>query len=137
MNHAKKHNEIMKKLLDYSDEEVIEYFRYENMQKSEPDFCPLYAKNKKCHDLAELNCYFCGCNNFRFNDDGFEQINDKTLKSYCGIDSKDGSVFEGKDALHQNCSACTVPHHEFYIKKNFKRDWLAIMANVDNNTDSD
>jgi len=43
-SHGEKHNRIMEKLKDLSDDEVIEYFRFENMVEKEPDFCPLYKK---------------------------------------------------------------------------------------------
>ncbi len=128
--HAKKHAKIMKKLESRSDDEVIEYFLYKNMVQNEPDFCPLYSKGKKCHDMDELNCYLCACSNFRFDDRGFEEIDGKSLKSYCSIDSKDGRQFRGKDAVHQDCSKCTVPHKKSFIKKGFKRDWLLIMKEV-------
>jgi Zn-finger protein len=128
--HAKKHAKIMEKLKSKSDDEIIEYFRYENMQKNEPDFCPLYKQSKRCHEMKDLNCYLCACSNFKFNDEGFKKVDDKTLKSYCSIDSKDGSIFVGKDALHQDCSNCTVPHKKSFIKKVFKRDWLEIMKEV-------
>ncbi len=128
--HALKHEKIMKKLKSLSDDEVIEYFLYENMVKNEPDFCPLYEQNRKCHDMKELNCYLCACSNFRFKDSGFKQIKEKSLKSYCSINSKDGAVFEGKEAIHQDCSGCMVPHKKAFIKKVFKRDWREIMKEV-------
>jgi len=128
--HGRKHAAIMSTLSHLSDDEVIAYFRYENMVEKEPDFCPLYAKGKKCHEMEALNCYLCACPNFRFDDEGFKLIEGKSLKSYCSIDSKEGAVFEGEDALHQNCSGCTVPHHEHYIKTVFKRDWFEMMKSV-------
>ena len=51
------------KLEDKTTDEVIEYFKFENMVKNEPDFCPLYKDNKKCHDMEDLNCYLCACPN--------------------------------------------------------------------------
>jgi hypothetical protein len=128
--HGRKHAAVMAKLTHLSDDEVIAYFRYENMVRHEPDFCPLYAQGKKCHEMEALNCYLCACPNFRFDDTGFEVHEGKSLKSYCAIDSKDGAQFVGEDAIHQNCSGCTVPHHESYIKKHFSRDWFSIMAKV-------
>ena len=47
LNQAKLHKTIMNKLEDKSIDEMIEYFKYENMKKNEPDFCPLYKLNKK------------------------------------------------------------------------------------------
>ena len=128
--HANRHEEVLKKLEHLSDEEVIKYFRFDNMVKKEPDFCPLYKDNKKCHDYEKLNCYLCACPNFRFNDNGFKKQDDKTLYSYCGIDSKDGAQYIGDDYIHQNCAGCLVPHKESYIKKNFSRNWKEIMKDV-------
>ncbi len=129
-SHGEKHKKIIKKLSNLNDQELIEYFRFENMVQNEPDFCPLYAKNKKCHDMENLNCYLCACPNFRFDDNGFEKIENRTLFSKCNINSKDGDQFKTDSAIHQNCTGCTVPHHESYIQKNFSRDWFEIMKNV-------
>ncbi len=128
---GKLHANVMKKLEDKTVDEVIQYFRFDNMVKNEPDFCPLYKDNKKCHDYEDLNCYLCACPNFRFKDEGFEITDDgKTLYSTCSINSKDGDQFIGEDYIHQNCSGCIVPHREKYIKKNFSRSWFEVMSNV-------
>ncbi len=130
--HAKDHAKIVKKLREqgYDEEAVIEYFDFENMCQKEPDFCPLYKDHKKCHDMQQLNCYLCACPNFRFDDDGIQKIDDKTQYSFCGIESKDGKQGVYGDAIHQDCSGCTVPHHVSYIKKVFKWSWTDIMHEV-------
>ena len=128
--HGKKHAKIMERLTHLSPDEVIKYFVFENMVKNEVDFCPLYKDNKKCHDLEDLNCYFCACPNFRFNDEGFRLQDDKTLFSYCNIDSKDGAQFFGDTYIHQNCAGCGVPHKEKYIKSKLKRNWFEVMKKV-------
>lgn len=122
--HANKHAQLMKKLKHLSDDEVIEYFRFENMIKNEPNFCPLYKDKTPCHSMENLNCYLCACPNFRFDDTA------PKIKSHCGIDSKDGAIFEYEGIVHQDCSNCTVPHHEKYIKQHFHRDWKVIMSKV-------
>ena len=128
--HGEKHKAIMDKLTQLSVDEVIAYFRFENMVEKEPDFCLLYKEHKKCHDMEDLNCYLCACPNFRFDDDGVEEVEEKTLYSTFSIDSKDGAQFISDDAIHQDCSGCLVPHHEAYIKKVFDRDWFKIMKEV-------
>jgi len=132
-SHGKKHQNILKKLEHLSDEEVIIYFRFENMLEKEPDFCYLYDKRKKCHEMEVLNCYLCACPEFRFKDEGFFEKGGKTLYSSCAIESKYGSEFVSDKAIHQDCSACTVPHHESYIRKHFSRDWFEVMQNVKQN----
>lgn len=128
--HGNKHKKIMQKLSKLSDDEVIAYFRFENMVQKEPDFCPLYKENKKCHDMEELNCYLCACPEFRFSDAGFSKKGDKTIYSTCSINAKEGGTFQTEDAIHQDCSGCLLPHRETYIKKYFSRDWFTIMRKV-------
>ncbi|MEA2050071.1 MAG: hypothetical protein U9O56_05020 [Campylobacterota bacterium] len=115
--HAIKHKKIMDKLAHLKDAEIIDYFKYENMIKNEPDFCPLYKDGTKCHKLKELNCYFCACPNFRVAED----------RSFCDIDSKDGGIIKTVDFTHQDCSKCTVPHIQSYVENHFQRDWSKAM----------
>ena len=137
--HAKKHKIIVEKLQEknYTKEQIINYFDFENMVKSEKDFCPLYQDNKKCHDMLSLNCYACACPNFRFNDEGFEtrvvEGEEKTVYSFCDIDSKDGRVGVYGAKIHQDCSKCQVPHHKSYVEKHFSYDWLEMMQKCEVN----
>ncbi len=122
--HGEKHKEIVDKLIknNYNQNKIIEYFEYENLKKNEPNFCPLFAQNKKCHNIQNLNCYFCGCPNFRFDDNS----------SYCAINSKDGAkIISQNNKIHQNCINCMIPHHKEYIEKNFSLDWFEVMKEVE------
>ena len=129
-SNGQKHKNIMKKLEALSDDEVIAYFKFENMVEKEPDFCFLYKENKKCHEMEDLNCYLCACPYFRFNDEGFSKEGERVLYSTCSIEAKEGTQFISDDAVHHDCSACTIPHHEAYIMKHFSRDWFSIMRKV-------
>ncbi len=124
---ARKHTAIVKNLTHLSKEELIEYFDFDNMKIKHPDFCPLYAKNQKCHDMENLNCYFCACMHFRFDDNGIENREGKILYSYCNIDSKNSSTLEGEKSIHNDCSNCKVPHKEHVIKRYFSHDWKEVM----------
>ena len=127
--HAKMHKKIVKKLLTQglTQEQIIDYFDFENMVEKESDFCPLYADNKKCHEMESLNCYLCACPNFRFNDAGFKKVEQNTQFSFCAIDSKDGSQGVYGEAIHQDCSKCGVPHHRAYVEKHFDLNWKKMM----------
>jgi len=125
--HASKHAVIMEKLTHLKNTEVIEYFRFENMVINEPDFCLLYADNKKCHEVEHLNCYWCACPYFRFNDSGFSTNNGQTLYSTCSIESKEGAQFVSNQSIHQDCTGCLIPHGEKVIKKDFNRNWRITM----------
>ena len=122
--HAKKHKKIVEKLNKLNNNEIINYFRFENMVQYEKDFCPLYEKNKKCHDIEVLNCYLCGCPYFRFDD------SEPVYKSSCSIDAKDGKKLESFGVVHQDCGGCLLPHKESFIKKVFDRDWKKMMNKV-------
>jgi Zn-finger protein len=127
--HAKKHKAIIDKLLiqNLSNEQIIEYFEFSNMLVSEKEFCPLYTDAKKCHDIEYLNCYFCACPHFRFNDKGISKENEKTKYSFCAIDSKDGKLGVYGDAMHQDCSNCNIPHTKKYVTKHFNLSWSQAM----------
>jgi hypothetical protein len=122
--HAKKHKHILQKLQKRTDEEVIAYFRWENMVEKEPDFCPLFARKEKCHDMERLNCYLCACPEFRFDDQA------PKYKSWCTIEARNSRKIEFKNAVHLDCSGCILPHTEGYIKKHFDRNWRKIMHKV-------
>lgn len=120
-SHAIKHKKLLEKLSHLSDDELIEYFDFDNMVQNEPDFCPLYETNTKCHDIKQLNCYLCACPHFRL----------ENTKSFCAIDAKDGGEFIAPDGfIHQDCSKCSIPHKTKYIETNFNRDWKIIMKDV-------
>lgn len=129
--HARKHQNIVRKLVSQGLEkqEIIDYFDFENMVEKEKDFCPLYADNKKCHDMEALNCYLCACPNFRFDDNGVEKVKEKTKYSFCAIESKDGRVGVYGEAIHQDCSGCGVPHHRAFVEKYFDLEWKKTMKN--------
>jgi len=80
------------------------------MVTAEPDFCGLYTTKTKCHDMPELNCYSCGCPYFIFDDQGLEHKDGKVVYSKCTINAKEGATFESAEAIHMDCSNCTVPH---------------------------
>ena len=126
--HALKHKKIVDKLVakGYTQEQIIDYFDFDNMVEKENDFCPLYKEPKKCHDMDSLNCYLCACPNFRFNDEGLGTYNEFNILSKCDIHN--GEKFAGKGVIHQDCSSCSVPHHKAYVEKNFDLDWKKIMS---------
>ena len=51
LNQGKEHQKIITKLKDYNINEIIDYFKFENMVINEPNFCLLYKENKKCHNI--------------------------------------------------------------------------------------
>ena len=133
LEHGSKHQKIVAKLKDkgLSKSDIIKYFEFDNMVEKEPSFCYLYAENKKCHDVDYLNCYLCACPLFRFDSNGIKKVGDKTLYSYCEVNSKHGVHGEFGEAIHLDCTNCSVPHGKKYIEKNYNEDWLQVMNSCD------
>ncbi|WP_457608577.1 hypothetical protein [Nitratifractor sp.] len=128
---GERHRRIVESLEGCSEEEIVAYFDYENMRRKHPEFCPLYEKGQKCHDLEDLNCYLCACPHFRFCDEGLEREEEKILYSRCAIEARQGHRFETDEAIHQDCSGCPLPHLSGFIHLHFDRDWGRIMAGCD------
>lgn len=126
--HLLKHKAIIEQTKDKSKDEIIDYFDYDNMRQKEPNFCPLYAQNYKCHDMKNLNCYMCGCPHFRFKDNGIEMRENRVVYSYCTQNL--GDEFISDNAIHHDCSKCTLPHTKKFISDNFDLDWNVIMEDV-------
>jgi len=122
---------VVEKCRNLDDEALVDYFEYENMARREPAYCPLYATHTKCHRMEHLNCYLCGCPEFRFCDGGFGTYEKKRLYSYCAIDSRHAKWVETDEGWHLDCSDCTLPHHKSYIMKHFDRNWKKIMQKVE------
>ncbi|MFW5990524.1 MAG: cysteine-rich small domain-containing protein [Campylobacterales bacterium] len=82
-------------------------FLYENLSQKEPNFCPLYVENQKCHDIEYLNCIFCAC--------PFYMV--KNSKTLCSINSRFGKYIG--DTL--DCSDCFVPHRKGFVRKQLEK----------------
>lgn len=120
-------DEILSRLKVNTPEEIAEYFKFENMQKNEPNHCPLYKMNKKCHDTESLNCYFCACPYFAINET--PKISGKvTIGSTCTINSRFKGVFyENPDEnnvvkIHCDCTNCVIPHKTTHVIKQLRID---------------
>lgn len=117
-NETKKSNLISKLEQDgLSNAETVDYFDFDNMIEKEPLYCGLYATNTKCHDIDKLNCFFCGCPYFIYDDTGLEQIKTKTLYSKCSINAIKGSQFISDDAIHHDCTNCDIPHRPSFAHR--------------------
>lgn len=122
----KKHNEDVSEVLGRmkftDDEDMVKYFDYDNMKVKEPNFCPLYKMNKKCHDVKDLNCFYCACPYFTINPTP-RTYGKTTIGSICTINSKYRGVFlENPDEnnvvkVHCDCTNCFIPHKASFAIK--------------------
>jgi hypothetical protein len=111
------HDDKVKVILDrlenegYNKEDVVKYFEFENMVEKEPSFCLLYAEKKKCHDIPNLNCLYCACPYFKFNEDGLRELDgNRMLMSDCTIGSRFSGEFAYDGKVHCDCTNCHIPH---------------------------
>ncbi len=114
----RKRDEIVKKYDLKSPEEIISFFRYSNLSKKEPDFCPLYKTGEVCHkglSKGELVCYYCACPYYDAN--YFDP--ERGLIGRCLINSS-----RGKYNRHGywDCTDCTLPHRPLSALKMLKTE---------------
>ena len=130
--HAKAKSNIISKHNLNNVKDIIKYFDYDNMVVNESNFCPLYKDNIKCHNIDNLNCYYCGCPYFIINENP-KTVGKTTIVSTCMINSKYKSeYYENPDGnnvvrIHCDCSNCYVPHTTKFATK-------YLTECVDNNT---
>lgn len=131
--HGAKHATLMQalKAQGMDDASIMTYFRFENLAKTQTDFCPLFATQEPCHTMPKLNCFLCACPHFRFDDAGCGTHDGAVIYSYCAIDAKEGKLARFGDALHQDCSECTLPHKEAVVRKELKMSWFETMGECD------
>ncbi len=127
--HAKDKVEIIERNNLKEVNDIAEYFKFENMVKNEPNFCGLYKDNVKCHNMKDLNCYYCGCPYFKVNEKP-KTSGKTTITSVCIIDSKfQDKFYENPDVnnvvkVHCDCSKCYIPHKSSFVKKMLKQTLL-------------
>lgn len=89
-------NEIISKNV----KEIIDSWDFDLRKKTNPNGCLCYQEDKKCHDIENLNCFFCYCPNY-----------DRTInEGGCKINNPKGKYIDGKDGKIWDCSNCDFPH---------------------------
>jgi hypothetical protein len=132
--HAQKHQIIVTKLKTEgkNQNEIIEYFRFENMVQNEPTFCKLYKLNEKCHEMDDLNCFLCACPHFRYSEDVIEEREDEEgeelyIYTQCAINHKNGATIHLGSSFYQDCTNCSLPHEPKFVAKNYSENLMDAM----------
>ena len=82
--------------------EIIDDWNFEKRKKINPNGCVCYEKDKKCHEIEELNCFFCYCPNY-----------DRSIKEgRCKINNLKGKYINNHEGKIWDCSDCTSPHEK-------------------------
>ena len=85
--------------------QTISEYRYDVRKVSNPDACPCYSNNIRCHNLENLNCMLCYCPFYDM---------DK-LEGGCLRKSPQGKWYEHSrlpKGKIWDCSDCNYPHIE-------------------------
>lgn len=81
-------------------EKVIDAWDFDKMKEEHPETCVCYEQNKKCHNVEDLNCFFCYCPNY-----------DRSVKEGgCKINSPKGKYIDNHKGKIWDCSDCDLPH---------------------------
>jgi len=79
---------------------IIDNYDFEKQKKLNPTGCVCYEQDKKCHNITDLNCFFCYCPNY-----------DRNVKEgKCKIDSPKGKYIDNHEGKILDCSDCDFPH---------------------------
>jgi Zn-finger protein len=93
-------HELAKEIIKKRINRLIEEWDFERRRKFNPDECKCYQRNKKCHDLEDLNCLFCYCPHYDLS----------VEEGKCKINSPKGKYFENSKGKRLDCSNCDFPH---------------------------
>ncbi len=115
----RKRDSIVKKYGLHTPYEIADFFTYSNLSKLEPDYCPLFSKGQKCHDMPaeELVCYFCGCPYY-----DYEYYNEERQEyGRCKINSIYG---KRNEYGYWDCTKCLLPHRKSFVIKFIKKNHI-------------
>jgi len=105
-------NSETKRFIDQHIKKIIDEFDFENRKSKNPNECPCY-KDKKCHEIENLNCFLCYCPEYDNNKE----------EGGCKIGSNKGKWFVSENKKIWDCGDCNYPHKkeifEKYLKKLF------------------
>ncbi|OGJ16329.1 hypothetical protein A3K74_01910 [Candidatus Pacearchaeota archaeon RBG_13_33_26] len=117
MEVADKMHELAKNIITERIDELIKEWNFEN-RKSNADECICYQQGKKCHDIKNLNCFFCYCPNY-----------DTSVKEgRCFINSPKAKYIDNHNGKILDCSDCDFPHKPENIKKLLTRRFYNFTA---------
>jgi Zn-finger protein len=95
-----KMHEMANEIIAERNTSLIEEWDFEKRKKENPHGCICYEESKKCHDMEDLNCFFCYCPEY-----------DRTIKEGgCKIDSSKGKYIDNHEGKIWDCSDCDFPH---------------------------
>jgi len=106
-------HELAKKLIGKRIDILLDEWDFEERKNKHPEECVCY-RGKPCHDIKELNCFFCYCPNY-----------DLSVKEErCNINSPKGKYFNAPSGKILDCSDCDFPHKKENAKKILMKQYI-------------
>ncbi len=109
-------NDLLKKVIESRIDLIVIDFNYEKRKKEYPYECPCNSSGK-CHEIEDLNCFFCYC----------PWYNNQSPEGGCKIDNPlgKGKWFERKGHSISDriwdCSDCIYPHQEKTVREALRK----------------
>ncbi len=100
-----------KKFIEQHINKIIKEFDFENQKLKNSNECICFKENKKCHDISEMNCFFCYC----------PEYDNSKIEGGCKINSKNGKWFFADGKKIWDCGDCEYPHKEEIVRKYLRR----------------
>ncbi len=108
---ANKMHELAKEIIERRIHILLNEWNFEKRKVKHSDECVCYQQDKKCHDIEDLNCFFCYCPNYDMSaEEGKCRINSPKAKY---IDTPKGKILD--------CSDCGFPHKKENAKRFLRR----------------
>ena len=95
-----------------SEDEIPDFFLYDNLRSAYPDFCPLFAENKLCHTGVEREkfcCLLCACPFYDY------AVWDEENKIF-GACKRNSPLGHRTELGYWDCSACAFVHDIRWVK---------------------
>ncbi len=94
--------------------QIIDEYRYENRSVAHPNACICYEQGTPCHDMENLNCFFCYC----------PYYDTQIVEGGCLRNSPDGQWHQSEKlptGRIWDCSNCEHPHLENTVKVHLEK----------------
>ena len=109
-------DDLTKRAIEARIDLIVRDFNYENRKEEHPEECPCNDSGK-CHDVPDLNCFFCYC----------PWYNTEVPEGGCRIESPLGTgkwFYRPGHPVNDriwDCSDCAYPHQEKVVRETLRK----------------
>ncbi len=93
-------HKIAEDIIEKRISKLIDEWDFDKRKNTNPEECICYQQNKPCHNITNLNCFFCYCPNY-----------DTSVKEgKCKINSQKAKYIDNHEGRILDCTDCDFPH---------------------------